>query len=162
MRKPTGYKQKLRSERTQEERDQIAQWVALQDRTEQEWLERIEALPEDVQGPIARMVWWDFGAEIVVSERWTLLDKYLKYDTNEETNPIPRQILEKHLSEIGYPEYRVNLRLKALDRKFNPGTYRAKRAGCTCPVMDNGNGKGYMGQKGIFVYNSECKYHNNK
>lgn len=31
--------------------------------------------------------------------------------------------------------------------------------GCTCPVLDNGHGKGYMGQPGIFVYVEGCPVH---
>lgn len=41
----------------------------------------------------------------------------------------------------------------------NPGTNEAIKSGCTCPIMDNGHGKGYMGQKGVFVYNLNCPLH---
>jgi hypothetical protein len=41
----------------------------------------------------------------------------------------------------------------------SPGSREAVKLGCTCPVMDNCNGKGYMGIDGIFIYNEDCKYH---
>ena len=49
--------------------------------------------------------------------------------------------------------------------KPNPGSEEARKAGCSCPVMDNGYGKGYMGgvkdEDGntIFVVNLSCKIH---
>lgn len=41
----------------------------------------------------------------------------------------------------------------------NPGSDRAVELGCTCPVLDNGRGRGYMGQPGIFVFNAGCPLH---
>ena len=46
-----------------------------------------------------------------------------------------------------------------MENKYNPGSVEAIDAGCTCPVMDNGRGKGYMGMDGVFVYNENCEYH---
>jgi hypothetical protein len=43
--------------------------------------------------------------------------------------------------------------------KPNPGSKAAIEQGCTCPVLDNGHGHGYMGMEGIFVYSSGCKLH---
>lgn len=43
--------------------------------------------------------------------------------------------------------------------KPNPGSDRAVELGCTCPVLDNGRGRGYMGQPGIFVFNAGCPLH---
>jgi hypothetical protein len=43
--------------------------------------------------------------------------------------------------------------------KPNPGSDEAIKQGCTCPVLDNGHGTGYMGQKGIFVFNIDCPVH---
>lgn len=42
----------------------------------------------------------------------------------------------------------------------NPGSEKAVKMGCKCPVFDNRHGKGYFGQPNIFVYNCECKLHN--
>jgi len=41
----------------------------------------------------------------------------------------------------------------------NPGSDEALDAGCLCPVLDNGHGRGYYGQKGVFVYNLSCPLH---
>lgn len=41
----------------------------------------------------------------------------------------------------------------------NPGSEEAIKAGCKCPVIDNGYGKGYMGQKDTFIFSSECSIH---
>lgn len=46
-----------------------------------------------------------------------------------------------------------------------PGSEEAIAAGCSCPVMDNAHGKGYMGGvKGddgntVFIVSSECPLH---
>lgn len=49
---------------------------------------------------------------------------------------------------------------------MNPGSREAINAGCTCPVLDNGHGRGYMGgvndpETGspIFVYSVACPLH---
>lgn len=41
----------------------------------------------------------------------------------------------------------------------NPGSKEAGDAGCTCPVLDNSHGLGYLGVKGIFVINDNCPVH---
>lgn len=113
MRHRTGYKQKLRTERTEIERDEINQWLGMRELTEQQWLERVETLPEEHQGPGARMLWWDFWSNRTVAERWTLLDKFLAFDQKEEDSPLPKEVLAGILRHLGYPEYRVKLRLIA-------------------------------------------------
>jgi hypothetical protein len=40
-----------------------------------------------------------------------------------------------------------------------PGSDAAIDQGCTCPVLDNGRGRGYMGQPGVFVMNAGCPLH---
>lgn len=48
---------------------------------------------------------------------------------------------------------------------MNPGSDEAIAAGCTCPVIDNGHGRGYMGgvtdDKGqtVFVISGDCPLH---
>jgi len=37
----------------------------------------------------------------------------------------------------------------------NPGSDKAIELGCTCPVMDNGHGRG----NGPFWYSESCPYH---
>ena len=41
----------------------------------------------------------------------------------------------------------------------NPGSNEALSLGCTCPVMDNGHGRGNMGQPHVFVYSVGCPVH---
>jgi len=41
----------------------------------------------------------------------------------------------------------------------NPGSDKAVAAGCTCAVMDNARGRGYMMQPGIFVISMDCPLH---
>lgn len=43
--------------------------------------------------------------------------------------------------------------------KATPGSDLAIEHGCTCPVMDNSHGKGYMGNEGVFWINSMCPLH---
>lgn len=45
------------------------------------------------------------------------------------------------------------------ERKPAPGTDEALAEGCTCPVIDNGYGRGYRGQPGVFVFNGGCPVH---
>jgi len=40
-----------------------------------------------------------------------------------------------------------------------PGSDEAAKLGCTCPVLDNGHGRGYKGMPGIYVYNAACPVH---
>ena len=48
---------------------------------------------------------------------------------------------------------------KMLDKQYNPGSLEASDHGCTCPIMDNEYGKGYMGMKDVYVYNGDCPMH---
>ena len=41
----------------------------------------------------------------------------------------------------------------------NPGSNAAFVLGCTCPVVDNQYGRGYMGQRNVFVYQRDCPIH---
>lgn len=41
----------------------------------------------------------------------------------------------------------------------NPGSDEALMRGCTCPVIDNGHGRGYRGLTGAFVYVAGCPVH---
>lgn len=40
-----------------------------------------------------------------------------------------------------------------------PGSRAAIDKGCTCPVLDNAHGRGYMGVEGVYVYIVGCKVH---
>lgn len=41
----------------------------------------------------------------------------------------------------------------------NPGTPEALERGCRCAEIDNGHGRGWMGQEGVFVYTAGCPLH---
>jgi hypothetical protein len=41
----------------------------------------------------------------------------------------------------------------------NPGSDEAIKIGCTCPVLDNGHGKGSMYGEGMFWMNKNCPVH---
>lgn len=40
-----------------------------------------------------------------------------------------------------------------------PGSPEAVAMSCSCPILDNAHGKGYMGQPGIYVYTEGCPVH---
>ena len=44
---------------------------------------------------------------------------------------------------------------------LNPGSEESLQAGCCCPYMDNGHGRGYLGdgEKFGWVINSACPLH---
>lgn len=44
---------------------------------------------------------------------------------------------------------------------MNPGSIEASEAGCTCPILDNGHGRGYLGdgEKYGWVINQDCPIH---
>jgi hypothetical protein len=48
---------------------------------------------------------------------------------------------------------------KMLNIQYNPGSLEAEQHGCICPIMDNGHGRGYMGQKDVFVFSWDCPLH---
>lgn len=41
----------------------------------------------------------------------------------------------------------------------NPGSPEAIEQNCSCPVLDNGHGRGYMGNPNAFVTSQECVLH---
>ena len=40
-----------------------------------------------------------------------------------------------------------------------PGSTLARGRGCTCPQVDNGFGRGYLGRAGVFVHTTDCPVH---
>ena len=113
MRIRTGYKQKSRHKLSEKERNAIKEWKDLQKIQPSEWMERIKSLPERAQGQIARMVWWDFWSDRTVAERWSEFDHWLQFDEREEIDPVPKTTIIKCLKAVGYPKYRIDLRLMA-------------------------------------------------
>lgn len=43
----------------------------------------------------------------------------------------------------------------------NPGSREAGEAGCTCPVLDNSHGQGYLGGP-YFVIREDCPLHHER
>lgn len=41
----------------------------------------------------------------------------------------------------------------------NPGSREALALGCTCAVLDNAHGYGYMGNPGTFCITADCPIH---
>lgn len=61
---------------------------------------------------------------------------------------------------MGVPRRRVcSERGAQMSDKPKPGSPEAVAAGCTCPVIDNGHGRGYMGQRGVYVMDGDCPMH---
>jgi hypothetical protein len=73
---------------------------AIRERSQDEWAERISALPLSIRPFAARVVWWDWFANQTVAERWPHLDQYLKF-TTESAEFAP---LALALEALGYPE----------------------------------------------------------
>lgn len=113
MRIRTGYKQKSRHKLSKREKEAIRAWKDLQKLQPIQWLERINSLPERARGQIARMVWWDFWSDRTVAERWSEFDHWLQFDEQEERDPVPRNMIARCLKAVGYPAYRIKLRLMA-------------------------------------------------
>ena len=42
---------------------------------------------------------------------------------------------------------------------YAPGSEDATCQGCTCPIIDNAQGRGYMGKPGVFVMSAGCPLH---
>jgi hypothetical protein len=82
----------------------------LRERSPEEWVERINLLPDSIRAAAARLVWWDYFALRPVAGRWPHLDTYLKFSTEEATYGP----LVEALEELGYPEK------TALTRADNP------------------------------------------
>ena len=85
----------------------------LRGRSIPEWMELIEGLPKEWRGEVARIVWWDFFGDRLVSEPLPEFDKFL-------TPPFPMTTiatLEKGLARVGYAKKRIESRLFAYTAK---------------------------------------------
>lgn len=76
----------------------------MRETTPEQWLKGINSIDKKYQGEVARIVWWDFFAGRLVSERWPHLDEYLLFDKNATQTESP--ILSELLVQVGYdPEF---------------------------------------------------------
>ena len=49
--------------------------------------------------------------------------------------------------------------MKKLQKPPTPGSDEARELGCSCPVLDNSRGGGYMGVSGIYCVRQDCPLH---
>tara|TARA_R110000868_G_scaffold191957_1_gene436235 strand:+ start:636 stop:962 length:327 start_codon:yes stop_codon:yes gene_type:complete len=80
---------------------------------EQALLEQILSLPLKHQPIIARVIWWDFFAGRLTSNRSTMFDKWLKFDHTQVCDEPSPADLVKSLMSFGYP-------LEISTRRFAP------------------------------------------
>lgn len=45
---------------------------------------------------------------------------------------------------------------------YNPGSPQAVECGCTCSIIDNNRGNGYMNIPGLFLLDKDCPVHGYK
>jgi hypothetical protein len=82
---------------------------ALNQRSPEEWVERIERFPLPLRVNVANIVWWDFFRKRLNGERWHHLDDYLSIPTDAT---IPRMSVVNALIDLGYTEYQATGRIK--------------------------------------------------
>ena len=70
---------------------------------EQTLLEQIRRLPLRHQPIIARVIWWDFFAGRLVSNRSNIFDQWLKFDHTQVCDEPSPADLVKSLMSFGYP-----------------------------------------------------------
>ena len=88
--------------------EEIRKWkIKSKKRTEEEWLERIEKIPDYItRNQVACIVWWDY---VVV---WPKFEKYLgAWKPSEKAD---RQQTCKALMKLGYPERMAIERVKVM------------------------------------------------
>jgi hypothetical protein len=105
------YRKKNGKQLSSMEQKEILHWRSLAELPPEEWVRRVDALPVKARPQIARMIWWDFWSERTVAERWPHFDAYLQFDHDEDQNPLPRSTVASCLKTVGYPKYRIKLRL---------------------------------------------------
>lgn len=76
--------------------------------TPEEWATRIEALEEPLRTRVACLVWWDFFAQRIVSQRWANLDPYLR----DQGYEVPSNTLVDGMHTVGYTPLQAFRRVK--------------------------------------------------
>ena len=46
-----------------------------------------------------------------------------------------------------------------MNKTLNAGSAEAVALDCECPRLDNGHGRGYLGNPNVFVYSENCPVH---
>jgi hypothetical protein len=94
---------------------------ALQERTPEEWLERIEELPNPLKTRAAWICWWDFFSYREVPNRWHHLDHLI----NAKCDPVTDGDLAVALNILGYSPYMATARVKGGDEPAEEETQTA-------------------------------------
>jgi hypothetical protein len=82
----------------------------LRSKTDEEWISDIEALPEEMRKPVARVVWWDWMSGRPATERNPEFDQFITYTLDPE--PISESKLIKGLLAVGYTELQATTRIR--------------------------------------------------
>jgi hypothetical protein len=84
-------------------------------KSEESWLQDIAQLPEEMQNPIGKIVWWDFFASRTGDERAVGFSRFLPPDKKD----YPNDSLRDGLIAVGYPENYASSRVlgKGLSRQ---------------------------------------------
>jgi hypothetical protein len=71
----------------------------LKRKTEESWLEDILKLPEGLQNPVGKIVWWDFFASRTGLDKAESFSRFLPFDGAD----YPNDLLKEGLVSVGYP-----------------------------------------------------------
>lgn len=81
----------------------------LRERSASEWVKQINSLPKSWRGDVARVVWWDYFSDRLVSTRIPEFDAYLR-PPYLETDP---RSVAMGLLRLGYNHAKIKSRLFA-------------------------------------------------
>jgi hypothetical protein len=98
----------------------------LRDRSPQEWLQKIEELPEPIRTRASWIIWWDFFSYREVPDRWPQLDHLI----NKKCEPVTDGDLAMALHILGYTPYMAVARVKGGDEPAEDNETQAD------PVVD--------------------------
>jgi len=94
---------------------------AMQELQPEQWLARIEELPNPVKTRAAWIVWWDFFSYRDVPDRWPHLDHLI----NAKCEPVTDGDLALALNILGYTPYSATARVKGGDEPAEEETQTA-------------------------------------
>lgn len=80
----------------------------LRQKTDEEWINDIEALPENIKTAVAKIVYWDWMGGRPANEQNPLFQKFIKYSPE----PCTESELINGLLEVGYSEFQATKRIR--------------------------------------------------
>ena len=98
-------------------RDPWMNGFQLRVRLPEEWAEKVKTLVERLRAAAARIIWWDYFSNRMVSDRWDHLDEYL----NAPGEPISPKELSEALQQCGYSKKKANSRAGYIEPKNDKG-----------------------------------------